>query len=157
AQTPMSSVALPTDDGAGKPLGQKIGANTPAYFQMHYLNSSDEPIMAHVVLNAEAYDAGATYTPTAPYITYNNNIDIPPNAVGWVETMPCSVPPSVSFWTMSTHAHKQAVRTTVKNSAGDAVFTSQDWEHPGAQSWPTAPFYTFASNQLTYECEYNNT
>jgi hypothetical protein len=156
AQTPTNEVALPTDDGAGKPLGQRISPNTPAYFQMHYLNSSDEPIQAHVTLNAEAHEAGAAFTQTAPYITYNSQINIPPGATGDVETMTCSVPANIKFWGMSTHAHKQAVKTTVLDGAAVA-FTSTDWEHPGSETWMTPPFFTFASSQLTYECTYNNT
>jgi hypothetical protein len=156
AQTPMNELALPTDDGAGKPLGQKIAPNTPAYLQMHYLNSSDVPIQAHVTLNAEALDAGAPYTQTANFITYNSQISIPPGATNDVESMTCNVPAGIQFWTMSTHAHKQAIKTTVKDGTAVA-FTSQDWEHPGAATWLTAPFFTFASGKLTYECVYNNT
>lgn len=156
AQTPTNELALPADDGTGKPLGQKIAAGTSAYFQMHYLNSSDEPIQAHVTLNAEALEAGAAFTQTAPYITFNSQISIPPAKTGHVETMTCNVPANIRFWTMSTHAHKQAVKTTVKDGAAVA-FTSTDWEHPGAETWMTAPFYTFATGELTYECTYNNT
>ncbi len=36
------------------------------------------------------------------------------------------------------------------------VFESTDWEHPGAMSWNGAPFFSFASNKLTYHCDYLN-
>ncbi len=36
------------------------------------------------------------------------------------------------------------------------VFESTDWEHPGAKNFSAPTFYTFASNNLTYECTYNN-
>jgi hypothetical protein len=160
AQTPTNETALPTDDGTGKPLGQKIAPNTPAYFQMHYLNASDVPIKAHVTLNAEAHAAGAAFTQTAPYVTYNSQISIPPGAINDVESMTCNVPAGIKFWTMSTHAHKQAIKTTVKDggsTSNQIVFTSTDWQHPGAASWPTTPFYTFSTGKLTYECAYNNT
>jgi hypothetical protein len=156
AQTPMNELALPANDGAGKPLGQRIAPGTPAYFQMHYLNSSDVPIQAHVTLNAEAHEAGAAFTQTAPYVTYNSQINIGANAKDDVESMTCNVPANVKFWTMSTHAHKQAIKTTVKDGASVA-FTSMDWEHPGSALWATTPFFTFATGKLTYECIYNNT
>jgi hypothetical protein len=58
---------------------------------------------------------------------------------------------------MSTHAHKQAVKTRVLDGTAE-VFTSTDWEHPGASMFMTpAQFYTFESGQLTYECTYDNT
>lgn len=160
AQTPENAIALPTDDGTGTPLGQEIPAGTSGYFQMHYLNASDEPLVAHVKLVAEAYEPGAAYTNTAAYVTYNSQISIPPGATNHVESKTCSVPAGSKFWTLSTHAHKQATTTTVKDGmpASTAVaFTSDDWEHPGANSWTTAPFYEFASGKLTYECTYSNT
>ncbi len=159
AQTPTSEVALPTDDGTGKPLGQEIAAGMPAYFQMHYLNATDAPLQAHVTLNAEAYEAGVAYTKTAAYVTYNSRISIPPGAVDHVETMTCSVPANVRFWLVSTHAHKQAVKTTVKDgmpASTATVFTSTDWEHPGQMTWTSSPFYAFSTNKLTYECTYDN-
>jgi hypothetical protein len=155
AQVPSAAVALPTDDGNGLPLGQDIKAGTPGYFQMHYLNTTDEPIQAHVTLTAEAYDAGTAYTKTAAFITYNSQISIDPGATGDIETQTCSTPAGAKFWMLSTHAHKQAVRTTIKD-ATTVVFNSDDWEHPGAKLW-TTPYHTFASGKLTYECEYNNT
>jgi len=160
AQTPVAEVALPTDDGTGKPLGQEIAPGTPAYFQMHYLNATDSDIQANVTLNAEAMEAGAVYTKTAAFVTYNSQISVPPHAMGDVESMTCNVPANTKFWSMSTHAHKQAVKTTVKDgtAASTAIaFTSTDWEHPGATTWMTSPFYSFASSKLTYECIYDNT
>ena len=160
AQTTTNELDLPADDGTGLPLGQEIAASTPAYFQMHYLNATDQPIVAHVTLNAEAYDLGVAYTRTAPYVTYNGKISIPPHATGVVASMTCNVPAGFKFWMMSTHAHQQAVQTTVKDGTATSTliaFNSTDWEHPGAAMWTTTPFYTFSTDKLTYECTYNNT
>ncbi|HEU4734310.1 MAG TPA: hypothetical protein VFT22_40740 [Kofleriaceae bacterium] len=160
AQTPINEVELPADDGTGLPLGQEIAPATPAYFQLHYLNVTDAPIKAHVTLDAEAYEAGAPYTRTAAYVTYNGSISIPPGAIGDVETMTCNVPAGAKFWILSTHAHKQAVKTQIKDGMPASTvipFTSTDWEHPGAMMWSAPPFYAFATGKLTYECTYDNT
>jgi hypothetical protein len=153
----VAELALPTDDGTGKPLGQVITAGKPAYVQMHYVNPSDDPMKVRVTINAEAFEATVPYTPTSPYITFNGNISIPPGAMGDVETQSCSTPPGTKFWMMSTHSHKQSVKTEVKSGAA-TVFTSTDWEHPGAQMWMTpSTFHTFDANRLTFSCTYNNT
>jgi hypothetical protein len=160
AQTPTNEVALPTDDGTGLPLGQEIAAGTPAYFQMHYLNATDAPLKAHVTLNAEAYEAGVAYTRTAAYVTYNSKISIDPHEKGDLESMTCGVPANSKFWLLSTHAHKQAVKTAVKDgmpASTSVVFTSTDWEHPGQMMWTGSPFYAFSTGKLTYECTYDNT
>jgi len=155
AQSVEAEVELPQDDGAGKPLGQDIAAGTSGYIQMHYLNNGDDPIIAHVTLNAEAYDAGVTYTKTAPFITYNASISIPPGAMGDIESAHCTPSPSAKFWSMSTHSHKQAVKTLIDDAATE-IFSSTDWEHPGAKTWMDTPFYSF-TGALTYECTYDNT
>lgn len=161
AQTPSAELALPSDDGGGKPLAQEIGPNTAGFLQMHYLNATDQPILAHVVLDAYALEANDVYTPTAPYVTFNPSIDIAPNAIGDVETATCNLgggaSPTSKFWMMSTHAHKQAVKTRVLDGTTE-VFTSTDWEHPGAAMFMTpSEFYTFSSGKVTYECTYDNT
>ena len=46
--------------------------------------------------------------------------------------------------------------TDVKDGTA-TVFTSTDWEHPGAAMWTASPFYVFSTSKLTYECTYNNT
>ena len=56
--------------------------------------------MAHVTLNGYALAAGTAYTQTAAFVTYNGAISIPPHAVNDVESMTCTVPTNVKFWTV---------------------------------------------------------
>ena len=154
AQTPTAAIELPSDDGAGKPLAIDIPANTAGFVQMHYFNASDQPIKAHVTINADALPAGAPFTKTAAYVTYNASISIPPGTND-VEEKACNAPAGAKFWLMSTHAHKQAIKTEVLDGT-TVVFSSTDWEHPGAQTWMTTPFQTFTSGKVTYRCTYNN-
>jgi hypothetical protein len=156
AGQPSAEITLPVDDGNGQPIAQDIPANTAAFFQMHYLNATDAPLTVQVVLDAFALEANETYTKTSPYVTFNGNISIPPGATNDVESQTCTTPAGGKFWLTSTHAHKQAIHTAVKD-AGSMVFESTDWEHPGAQTFMTPDtFFTFASGKLTYECTYAN-
>lgn len=163
AQTIDSDMALPTDDGAGNPLGMDVPVGQPAFIQMHYFNSTDEEIKAHVTINAEAHDDGVNATKTAAYVTFNGSINIPaaqgttPGTA--IATNTCNIPATSKVWLMSTHAHKQAIRTEVRDGVAastNVVFKSNDWEHPGVKTWMATPFYQFASGKLTYECEYSN-
>lgn len=149
AQNAVAEAVMPSGVGMTVPAGQK------AYVQMHYLNTGDADIQAHVQIDAETYASAETYTPAAAFITYNTQINIPANSTGTAGGT-CAVPAGVKFFTMSTHAHKQATHTEVKDAAA-MVFQSDNWEHPGAQQWTADPFYTFASGSLTYRCDYNNT
>jgi hypothetical protein len=154
SQTPHSELDLPADDGTGKPLAQVIQPNSLGAFQMHYVNRSDKPLFVQVDLEAYALPDGAEYTHTAPYITYHGEISIPPGAVGTKATASCPAPAG-KFWQMSTHAHKQAVLTEVKD--GDTMmFQSNEWEHPGRALWDSSPFYTVESGKVSWTCTYNN-
>ena len=158
-QVPEDTLALPTDDGTGKPLAQLIPPNTPAFFQMHYLNATDQPLTVSVTVSAEALAPELEYTATAPYITYNADITIPGETINMTFSKTCDTPANATFWMMSTHAHKRARKTVVKNgmpTSTKIAFESTDWEHPGAKAWMATPFYTFDGDKLTYECTYDN-
>lgn len=149
AQTPTQSAPMP----AG--VGMTVNAGQKAFVQMHYLNTSDAPIMASVTIDAEAYAEGEAYTPAAAYVTYNTQIDLAANSTGSAGGT-CNVPADAKFFALSTHAHHFSTHTEVKDGAS-MVFQSDNWDHPGAVSWPVDPFYTFASGKLTYRCDYDNT
>lgn len=148
AQSADSAAEMPSG------IGMAVAAGQPAYIQMHYLNTGDEPITVHVTLNGETYEEAEAYTRAAAFVTYNTTVNLPPNATGSV-TGTCAVPSDAQFFALSTHAHKQAVLTQVTDGA-NMVFESDDWEHPAGVAWDDAPFYSFASGELTYQCDYVN-
>lgn len=148
AQTPTNEAVMPAGIGMTVPAGQKV------YVQMHYLNTGDADIAAHVKIDGETYAAGENYTPAAAYITYNTQINIPAMSTGTAGGT-CAVPAGAKFFSMSTHAHKQATHTQVTDGSA-MVFQSDNWEHPGTVDWNAEPFFSFASGSLTYRCDYNN-
>jgi hypothetical protein len=158
ANSPTAALALPADDGSGKPLGLVVAAATPAFVQVHYVNSTSGSLTAHATISADALDAGVAYTRTAAYLATAATISIPPGATSHVESRTCGVPAGARFWALSTRAHKHAVQTLVEDGtagAGTVLLTSTDWEHPAVKTWG-APFYTFATDKLTYQCTYDN-
>lgn len=154
AQVPHQEADFPLDD-VGVQLAQVVVPSSAGYFQMHYVNATDAPLTTHVELSAYALPPTQSFTRTDLFGTYNADIAIPPHATNFKVSATCDVTEGVKFWSMSTHAHKQAAVTTVKDSAATTLFTSTDWEHPGEQEWTAPEFYTF-SGQLTWECTYNN-
>jgi hypothetical protein len=154
SQTIDQTETLPTDDGSGKPLAMNIVAGQTGFVQMHYLNASDQDAMVHIEINADALDAGAQFTQTSAYVTYNDQINIPATSTNVTASSTCNLPTNAKFWTMSTHSHKQSVATKIADGTS-MVFSSTDWEHPGSVNWNTAPFYAF-TNKLTISCTYDN-
>jgi hypothetical protein len=136
-----------------------VKAGQPGFLQLHYYNAGTETLHVHAVINAEAHEANVDATKTYAYVTFNGNINIPKGAMwpqqGTSFSYDCDIPKTSKVWLMSTHAHKQAIHTEVRNGT-EVVFESDDWEHPGAKAWMSNPFYTFSTGKLTYECHYNN-
>jgi hypothetical protein len=158
AQSADDEASLPADDGNGLPVGQPLKAGQSGFLQIHFLNTSDAVIHAHVELNAYAYADGVQVTPAAPFFTLNTQIDLPAAAqTPTADTVSgnCNVASDVKFFVMTTHTHKQGVHTFVKDGA-TTVFDSTSWEHPGAKTWGASPFFSFTSGKLTYQCEYVN-
>lgn len=148
AQEAHASNAMP--DG----VGMTVAADQHGYIQMHYLNPTLAPIDAHVTVNGETFEDGATYTRAAAFVTYRTEINIPAGIGQTASTeAACSVPEGTHFFALSTHSHKRSVATWVKD--GDTtLMTSEDWEHPPGVRWD-APGYAF-TNKLTYHCDYVN-
>jgi hypothetical protein len=153
AQTPHNEADFPLDD-VGVQLAQVITPNAKGYFQMHYVNAGDVPLQAHVQLSAYALPLEQTFTRTDLFGTYNADINIPPHATNFKVSATCDVTEGAKFWSMSTHAHKQAVTTEVRDGS-QMLFHSSDWEHPGATEWSAPEFFEF-KGQITWECTYDN-
>jgi hypothetical protein len=156
AQTANAELPLPADDGTGKPVGMDVAPGQPAFVQMHYNNTGDSAIVAKATINAEAYDAGVDATKTFAYVTFDGDIAIPGGGAPHTESMDCNISPTSKVWLMSTHAHRLATHTEVRDGS-TVTFQSDDWEHPGAAKWMDAPFYSFSSGKLTSSCTWSNT
>ena len=110
-----------------------------AAFQMHYLNATDNPLTAHVTLSAyELADARRVHAHRRVHHVPYQTSSIPPGATGVKVPGSCPMPAGAKFWTVSTHAHKQAVETEVMDGS-TMIFDSTDWEHPGSKNWMRRP------------------
>lgn len=162
-QIPHEELQFPTNDGNGRPIAQLVPARAPHFFQMHYFNSTDAPLTTQVSIKAYALPKEVTdalaYTRTEIFATYHAGIRIPPGATNHVVKATCDLPSNIvdgKFFSLSTHAHKQAIATRIAEG-GNTVFTSNDWEHPGNATFAAPAFYQFTSGKMTWECTYNNT
>jgi hypothetical protein len=155
SQNAHEEMQFPMDDGFGKPLAQQVEPASPGFLQMHYYNSSDEMLVAHVDLQAFALPEGTEFTRTDAFVAYNRDIAIPPHATDFKVSASCEIFDK-KFWQMSTHAHKQAIGTTIIDGP-DVILTSDDWEHPSAREWRNPTFYQFKDAKITWDCTYDNT
>ena len=89
----------------------------PAYFQMHYLNPSDEPIKVARDAQRRGATPPARRTRRPPRTSRTTTRSQHPGRTRRTTSRrkTCNAPAGAKFWMMSTHAHKQAVKTEVKN------------------------------------------
>jgi len=156
SHTAHGELALPADDGTGKPVGMAVAAGQPMFIQIYFVNTTATALAAHVTLSAYAYPASTTYTQTDAFVTYNSMLSIPPGGTNVVASKTCSVPSGGKFWSVSTESHMQSTATDIKDGSL-VLFMGTNWENPGAMTWSATPFYTFTSGAMTYGCTYNNT
>jgi hypothetical protein len=154
ATSSPAELALPADDGAGNPVAIEIPPNSAAFLMMHHMNTTTQVAKSRVIVNAEAVE-GPVYTRSATFGTYDSGIAVPPQTSGYVVSRSCAVPAGATFWRLTTLTHKHAVRAAI-NDGSDVVVETLDWAHPDTTTWPTAPFFGFASGQLRYSCTYDN-
>jgi hypothetical protein len=156
AQSSSAALDFPADDGAGSPVALEVPAGSAGFILMRNFNATDGVIQAGVTVTAEALPSGTPFTETATFVTYDAEISIPPQSLGYEASLTCTVPPGVSFWWMSTHTHRNSTLTEIRHGT-TTLFQSTNWENPGAQVWPAAPFYSFTPDDLlTQRCVYNN-
>jgi hypothetical protein len=157
AHAESEQLRMPDSDGAGNPLAVELPANAAGFIEIYVVNPSLNPINTRVWFGANGLAAGASYTKTATYMTYNANISVPPFTTNSATAAyACSVPPAVKFWWLSTHTHRYAVSATLSNGASTLLSTT-NWESPAIQTYAAPDFYAFADMQkLTYQCVYDN-
>lgn len=149
-----ASFSFPPDDGSGKAVGLRIPAGQAGYLRVHWANASDQPITAHVELDAEAWPAATATTLASPYVSVAGSFSIAAASPAAVETT-CDVPAGARFVALTTRTYKHSVATSIADGA-ETLFASADWSAPGFARRDAAPYLAFASGRLTTRCEYVN-
>ena len=128
-------------------------------FDMHYINTTSEPIQAHIALNVNKVKA-AMYQKADAEVSFNVGIAIPPMGTQTV-TGTCPNVPGANYFLMQTHMHKHGTLATVNvvhaNGMMEEVVHTTNWDSPDVKEWHSAPFLTLGSgDHFQYSCSYKN-
>lgn len=148
ATTAQGELQVPAD------LAVAVGANAPLQMEVHFLNAGTAPVVASARVDAFSLPPGTLYKPTHPFVAYDTNLRIPPNATNHATSQTCPGFGQRGFWRLTTSTHKHAVSTTIK-AGTEEVLVSADWENPAFASWADTTFRLFPAG-FTYECVYSN-
>lgn len=150
-----SQLTFPADDGTGTPIGRAIAPDSGAYLRVLYNNFGQPATVAQIDLDVVAYEPGAAFTRADTYNTADVAIQIGPMEVEALEGGTCVVPAGARFFFLQMEAHKQLTRVRLYD-AGAILYEGFDELNPGATVSDADPFLTFASGEMTYECEYTS-
>jgi hypothetical protein len=153
AQQPASSLTLPNG------VGFALAANQPLTVDMHYINTTQAAIQAHVTVNM-LFGTG-NLTRAGALVAFNTAIDVPPNGMQTV-TGTCNIPPTANFFEMTTNTFKHATLATIDKMTNGKVsqelVRTTDPLNPVIATWSSPNFVTFqAGETMQYSCSYTNT
>lgn len=143
---------FPPDDGTGKPVGQFLPKDQPAFLRVHYVNPTAGDVTVHAVLTATEYKT-TDVTRADPFVTYNSSINVPAMSTA-TATGSCGVPVNARFFAMTMYTHKFATSVSVRDN-GPTVYASSNIDLLDTDRFGL-PFLTFATGKLTYQCDYSN-
>jgi hypothetical protein len=128
AATPYST-QLP-DDQVAFPAGvaARIDPGTGIRLQSHYLNTSPDPITAHVEVTFHLAAPGTVTAHAGVLFIIEPNFTILPNQTDTV-THDCSVPFDMNLIKAASHMHKHGTHFEA-TIAGETVFETTEWAEP---------------------------
>jgi hypothetical protein len=146
---------LPFPDG----VAMELTPHEKIDFDMHYINTTSEPIQAHIALNVNKVKS-AMYQKADAEISFNVGINVPPMGTQTV-TGTCPNVPGANYFLLSTHMHKHGTDATISvaRSSGmtEQLVHTTNWDAPDAKIYQQAPFLTLQGNDhFVYTCSYKN-
>jgi Copper type II ascorbate-dependent monooxygenase, C-terminal domain len=151
--TPRSHLEFPDA------VAMELTPHEHVVFDMHYINTGDAVIHAHVTLNINKVKA-EKYQKAGSQVSFNVGINVPAHGMQTVGG-DCTPVPGANYFIMQTHTHKHATLAVVNRSLngviGEELVHTTDWDNPQAHEWHAAPFLNFASGEtFHYSCSYQN-
>jgi len=146
---------LPFPDG----VAMELTPHEKIDFDMHYINTTSEPIQAHIALNVNKVK-NAMYQKADAEISFNVGIAVPPMGTQTV-TGTCPNVPGANYFLLSTHMHKHGTDATISvarsNGMTEQLVHTTNWDAPDAKIYQQAPFLTLqGSDHFVYTCSYKN-
>lgn len=151
---------FPSDDGTGKPVGQLVVANQPAYLWIHMINPTLDVLNPRVEIQGTGYASGTGVTRADSFVTYYGDVDLPANSTAGFEDT-CPLPAADSkLVALTMHTNRLATKTSIKamvDGSSTTVFESTNWEDPGIKYFQAPRFLSPDNKRILYRCEYANT
>lgn len=146
-QLPNDAVTFP--EGVAALVPQTMGFRV----QSHYLNTTDQPIHAHVEVDLTLATPGTITQHAGVFFVVEPNFAIPPQSTQVVKH-DCVMPYAMNLVKAASHMHKHGTHFT-STIGGKDVFTTDTWNDPKPAFFDPA-FAAAAGAPLHFECTFKN-
>lgn len=136
-------------------VGRFLGARDSLRIQVHYLNTTSEPIHAYVATTLRAVELEQVDSLASHVFINTINISVPPQSSGQASTS-CSIPYDANLLSASSHMHQFGVYFQARDAQGQLVYETNEWAEP--EPWRFEPsLFLAAGNRIDIRCDYENT
>jgi hypothetical protein len=135
--------------------GMALTSGTQILLQLHILNASAAPVTGSTSITMQlAADPTAPYTPAGIYGLDDETINIPAGAVGFQQSMPCTIDKPLNVFAYFGHMHRLGTQISVTRNGQPLI--GENWDFDVQPT--TATTLTLNPNdQLELTCTYSNT
>jgi len=153
AATPYST-QLPDDSIAFPPgVAALVTSKTGIRLQSHYLNTTGQPIEAHVSATLHLAEPGTVTDHAGVLFVVEPKIFILPNSTATV-SHDCNLPFDMKLIKAASHMHQHGTHFTA-TIAGDTVFETTQWDEPKPVLFDPAKAVK-GGDPLHFECSFTN-
>lgn len=128
--------------------------------EVHYLNTSEEPVTVYSKINAYAYPQDKATQNIWGGAVRDLDITVPAGATDHVEWTRCVMNGDVDVLFLTSHTHKLADRTVIRPFDGhttrEPIYMNTDWHAPPLHDMTSAPLHVAAGTGFEFECHYSN-
>jgi hypothetical protein len=156
---PMIHLATVPDQVTAYPAGTaaKLKGSTGLRFQSHYVNTSDQPIRASVVVKLTKVDP-ASVTRWVAQLHFNRTaLSIQPASTQSVTTS-CTIPDNfgpIGLLFAISHMHKQGVHFVATTSSGVPLLDTTEWDEAPPVDY-AQPVMLNPGDAISWTCTYKN-
>jgi hypothetical protein len=163
AQQERAEITFPDDDG-GAAVGYAIDAHQMVRLEMHYLDTTPDPVTTSGRFSLETIPLSPSVVPADIAFWGTVGIHIPPHAAWETEVKFVEAPASYRTFALTTHQHRLGTRMRVwyaddaADTAGPPLTDSRSWSDPPLVVFsPPLRYGPAGKKGLAYQCDWSNT
>ena len=145
-------------------MPEGIAANLPPNLLMmheiHYVNTSDQPVEAFSRINIYDYDPFLVTDTIWGNVVRDLDLNIPAQASTHQEWTRCVMTDPIDLIFLSSHTHELATSLTVRsfdgNAPGDQIYENRNWESPFLKSFGETAMHIPAGEGFEFTCNFTN-